>query len=221
MKLSILIALLAIVAYLIGSINSAILVSRLLRREDIRKTGSGNAGTTNIWIAYGRKAGILTAGGDLLKAVIAVLIARLLTNLSGNSLPFDPGYLAGFFVLIGHVFPLFFAFKGGKAVMPAVGVIALVDPPVFVFLVLLAICVFVLSRKISVVSLCCACALPLATIVVRLIKHESIIYPLCFTILYSILVVAVHRDNIRRLVQGNERTIGKSRDVKSSSEPRE
>lgn len=201
----------ALAAYLLGSINSAVLVSRLLRQDDIRSKGSGNAGTTNIWIAYGRKAGILTAVGDLLKAIAAVLTARFLFGFSTNGLPFDPGYLAGLFVLIGHVFPVFFSFKGGKAVMPAVGVIMVVDPIVFALLVAAAFAVFFAFRKISVVSLACALILPLATVLIRLVQHEAFLYQLGFTAVYSLIVVFAHRQNIQRLLRGQERTIPKSR----------
>ena len=109
-------ALSAVTGYLLGSVNTAILVSRMLHHADIRQFGSGNAGMTNVYRVFGKKAALLTAIGDLMKSVLSVLAARTFFHYFGITMGFDPGYLAGLFVLIGHIYPAWFGFHGGKGV---------------------------------------------------------------------------------------------------------
>lgn len=193
--------------YLLGSINSAILVSRLFGREDIRRFGSGNAGVTNMLRTYGKKPAALTVLGDLLKAILAVVLARIFFNMFAVRLIVDPGVLAGLFVLLGHLFPVYFGFKGGKGVMPAFGIILLVNPPAFIILLAIAVPVFLLSRTMSLVSVLSASLYPLATLAIRLLTHENHWPETLFALSYSILVLFSHRSNIRRLMNGTEQPV--------------
>jgi glycerol-3-phosphate acyltransferase PlsY len=193
--------------YLLGSINSAIIVSHLLYRKDIRLQGSGNAGMTNMLRVYGKKAGGLTALGDLLKAVLAVLLARWIMAQSAGSLPLDPGYLAGLFVLIGHVFPLYFRFRGGKGVMPALGIVLLVDLAAFLILLAVAVPVLLVSRTMSLVSLISALLLPAVTWILSRVRQADPLYAVLLTLLYAILVIVSHRENIKRLIRRSEKPI--------------
>ena len=199
----------AMLGYLLGSINSAIIVSRFISHDDIRTHGSGNAGTTNMFRTYGKKAALLTAFGDILKAILAVLLGRLLFSLAAltGALPVDPGYLTGLFVLLGHIFPAFFKFKGGKGVMPAVAVILVVNPPAFLVMLAIALPVFLITRTMSLVSLISALALPVVTLALALLRQTNPRYPTLITLLYGILVIVSHRQNIRRLLHGQERPI--------------
>ena len=149
-------------------------------------------------------AGALTAAGDLLKAVAAVLAARAISAAAGSPLPFDPGYLCGLFVLIGHIWPVFFAFRGGKGVMPALGVILLVDPLVFALLAVAAVLVYSIRRTISLVSITAAVLVTPLTLAIDLIARVNPFWDTLFALLYAMLVIASHRENIRRLQTNRE-----------------
>jgi len=197
----------AITGYLFGSINSALIVSRLTHRADIRSRGSGNAGATNMFRSYGKWAGLATLSGDLIKAVLAVLLARTVFNLSGQVLPFDSAYVTGLFVLTGHIYPVFFSFKGGKGVMPAVGIILMADPLAFAILLVIAVVVFLVTRTMSLVSLISAGILPLLTLTLAVLRNDNPLGPVLLTLAYTILVFYAHRGNIARLRAGTEKAI--------------
>lgn len=191
-------------AYLLGSINSAILVARWLNGQDIRQHGSGNAGVTNMFRVYGRVPALLTVLGDFGKAALAVLLARLVFRLFGQDLGFDPGYVAGLLALIGHVFPIYFGFRGGKGVMPLIGVLCLVNWPALLIVAILTVPLVLLSRRMSLGSVVGSLALPLVTWGLAEMKNQD---PLAATLLVtacSILVLFAHRGNIQRLIQGTE-----------------
>jgi len=193
--------------YLLGSVNSAIVVARLFGLPDIRRYGSGNAGATNMFRTHGKKPAALTFLGDLLKAVFAVLLARAIFHLFASPIIVDPGYVSGLFVLLGHIFPVYFGFKGGKGVMPAFGIILLVNPPVFLILFAVALPVFLISRTMSLVSVLSAILYPIATMAVCLIRHTNPWYETGFALAYSILVLYSHRSNIKRLLGGTEKPV--------------
>ena len=115
-------ALSAVIAYLLGSINFAIIVSKIYAHDDVRKYGSKNAGMTNILRTYGKLPAFFTLLGDFFKGVLAVVIARTIFSAMGVD-AFDAGYAAGFFALLGHLYPVFFGFKGGKGVLTSLGII--------------------------------------------------------------------------------------------------
>lgn len=216
----------AVTGYFWGSLNSALIVSRFMRYEDIRKQGSGNAGATNMYRTHGKLAAILTIVGDFLKVVPAVLLARVFfevadraaTSVEAGLIPassmtvnptlgFDAGYVAGLFVLLGHVFPIFFDFKGGKGVMPAFALVLLLNPPAFLVLLGIAVPVFLIFRIMSLVSVLNALLLPIVTVLLGLIRQTGILYETLFTLGYTVLVLYSHRDNIRRLLSGKEKPI--------------
>ena len=199
--------LICLAGYLLGSVNSALLVSRLLQLGDIRQQGSGNAGMTNMLRVYGKKAALLTTLGDMGKAVLAVILARFVFRSADGPLFVDPGYLTGLFVLLGHVFPVFFAFHGGKGVMPALGIILWVNPVGFLILLILAVPIFLVSRTISVVSLANTLLLPAVTWLLALVRRQPALNATLITVLFALLVVWSHRENIRRLWRGEEKKI--------------
>ena len=215
------IVLTAAAGYLLGSINWAIIISRALAHDDIRVHGSGNAGSTNMFRTFGRKAGLLTALGDLLKAVVAVWLGRAIFRLfavqfasnfsighiSLDTLSIDPGYLAGLFVLIGHIFPAFFGFKGGKGVMPAVGIILAVNTLAFAVMVMVALPVFLITRTMSLVSIVSSIALPIVTFGLGLLRQIDQRVETGITLVYAILVIISHRENIKRLLRGTEKPV--------------
>ena len=144
----------AMVSYALGGINSAIVVSWLLHRDDIRRHGSGNAGASNMFRTYGRAAALLTLFGDVSKTLAAVALTRLLFRWIADGDPgFDPGWFAGLFAILGHVFPVWFGFHGGKGVLVAAITILAVDPAAFGVMVLFAVASLFLWRTMSIVSL--------------------------------------------------------------------
>ena len=117
----------AVVSYLLGSINCGVIISRDKYGKDIRESGSGNAGATNMLRTYGKKAAILTFSGDVLKTVVAVIVGRLCLGYLG-------AFIAGAFCILGHAYPIFFKFKGGKGVVCISTMCLLTNPGVFLIM---------------------------------------------------------------------------------------
>jgi len=125
----------SLIAYLLGSINTSILVSKLFGVKDIRKEGSGNAGATNTLRIVGKKAAIFVVIGDALKGIIAVFVARFINNVVFGPQADYSTYFAAVMVVVGHVFPLYFGFKGGKGIMTSIAVIFVLDFKIALILV--------------------------------------------------------------------------------------
>ena len=199
----------SLAGYFIGSINFALIVSRIAAYDDVRSHGSGNAGAANMLRTYGKKAALFTALGDALKAVLACLLARIIFDIFAVHPGFDPAYSAGFFVLLGHIFPVFFEFRGGKGVMSALGIILIADPAVFLVSAVIAVPVFLITRTISLVSIISAALLPVLTVILCLIFKQEPLFPAAMTLAYAVLVIFSHRDNIRRLLRGEEKSMSR------------
>lgn len=203
----------AVISYLLGSCNFSIIVVRLLKGEDVRKSGSGNAGLTNTLRCYGKGCALLTLIGDLGKGVAAVLLSRLVCSLLDAGLTPDNdthyiGYIAGFFAIIGHVFPLYYGFKGGKGVLVGVSVFIIVDPVVFAILIGIFAVVLVISKYVSlssiIASACCPAAAFMADFFIRDTSVErSLLYGI-LAIPMAAMVIWMHRTNIQRLKDGCE-----------------
>ncbi|GAM10138.1 glycerol-3-phosphate acyltransferase [Geobacter sp. OR-1] len=185
--------LLVIAAYLAGSIPTGLLLARLMGGVDIRTTGSGNIGATNVSRTLGWKVGVLTLLGDCLKGVVPVLVAR--------GMGFSEGWLAltAFAAFIGHVYTIFLRFKGGKGVATALGVFLALSP----LSVAGAVAIFALMlwkwRYVSLGSITAAVAMPL---LVAFIDRRGLIF--LVTIAIAAIVVWKHRENIQRLRNGTE-----------------
>ena len=220
---SILIA--AAVGYLFGSLNGAIASVRLFKHEDVRKYGSGNAGLTNVLRCFGKGCGILTLIIDLGKGAAAMAIAQAIGKTLGWA-PVAEGtgdaynfrwmcYVAAVFVVLGHVFPLWHGFRGGKGVLVGVSVFLVINPLTFVILMSVFGLVLWRSKYVSLAS----CIATLSVIpVTLLLEHfmRGVIWPVTFlyTVLISaaaFLVVWSHRENIKRLRAGTERRIGEKK----------
>lgn len=189
----------AVVAYLLGSISTSILVSKIMGATDIRKHGSGNAGATNTLRVLGKKAAVFVVLGDGLKGVVAVLFAWFFDSVLNVQTPMAE-YVAAVFVMIGHVFPLYFGFKGGKGIMTSIAVILTLSPAIggilFGIFVLLVLCFNYISLG-SVVSAACFPVL------------VAIFYPgntafLVSSIIIALIAIIKHHTNISRLLKGTE-----------------
>lgn len=182
-----------VAAYLLGSINLSIIISTKLYNDDIRLHGSGNAGMTNVMRTYGKKMAIITFAGDFFKAVIASIVGRLLLGYVG-------AYIAGFFCFLGHIFPCFYKFKGGKGVVTAAAMILMTDPIVCGILFVLFVLLVLASKYISLGSVVCLLAYP---IVLHRVSGPGI--GVIFAFLVGVLCAFAHRGNIKRIMNGTER----------------
>ena len=183
-----------IIPYLIGSINPAIIFSKLLYHEDIRSYGSGNAGTTNTLRTYGKKMAALIFVLDLVKAALGIAVGTvILTRGIG-------GAIAALFVVLGHMFPIYYKFKGGKGVACTAICILILSPAAFPILLAVFILIAALTRFISLGSIICAMLFPFMNYVFY--HEESFITLSAFFI--GAMVVFMHRENIKRLMAGKE-----------------
>ena len=212
-------AIIALIAYLLGSISFAIIVSRIYAHDDVRKYGSKNAGMTNILRTYGKVPAFFTLLGDFLKGVLAVLIGRWIFSVMGIT-AFDAGYVAGFFALLGHLYPVYFGFKGGKGVLTSLGIILVVNPLVLLILLIIFLPVLFITRIVSLVSITGAMLYPFITLIVDLCLRRPVLFDFLFAALFSVIVIYKHRENIKRLLNGTERRIGDKKPSQEPSEPR-
>ncbi|MBP1558640.1 MAG: glycerol-3-phosphate 1-O-acyltransferase PlsY [Oscillospiraceae bacterium] len=217
MKLALCCALAAIIGYLLGSINFAVVVSRLLDHDDIRNYGSGNAGMTNILRVYGKKQAALVLVGDFGKAVAAVLLARAIFNWAGITV-MDGGYVGALAVLLGHLFPVFFGFRGGKGILTSAGIMLVLNPTVFVVLVPVVVIIMLVSRIVSLGSVIAAVVYPFATYAVRTMQGQPPLLDTLFAALMAVLVIYMHRANIRRLLNGTESRFGQKKKAEAPKE---
>lgn len=213
-KVVLAVALTAALAYLIGSVSFAIIVSRLGAQDDVRSHGSGNAGMTNILRTYGKKMAAFTAIGDLGKGLVAVALGRMIFQLLGVTW-FDGGYIAGFFALLGHLFPIYFGFRGGKGVLTSIGVLLMLNPLVCV-ICLIPLLPMVFLTKIVSLTVCVGYILaPFVTLAVdafvRGLRGASLLFDFFFVLCLAFLGVIMHRKNISRLLHGTEYRFGQEK----------
>lgn len=197
--------LLIVIAYMIGSIPTAVWVSKYFFGIDIREYGSGNAGATNTFRVLGTKWGTFVMSVDILKGVMAGLLFLLLPaqylgadhELHRTNFQICLGLAA----VIGHIFPLWANFKGGKGVATVFGMVLAIQPMVAVYCIIIFICVLFLTRFVSLSSMLAGIAFPL---IILLIYHENVPLYRIFAIAVAIMIVFTHQKNINRLLSGNE-----------------
>jgi glycerol-3-phosphate acyltransferase PlsY len=191
-------------AYLLGSIPFGYLLVRLFRKEDIRDVGSGNIGATNVARSGGKGLGILTLLLDLLKGLAAVLIARHLAP-GPPGFPSDIAVAAGIAAVLGHVFPIWLRFKGGKGVATALGVFLALAWPAAVCALVVFLVVFAFTRFVSLASIAAAVLLPLFALMWMPDRSQLYVSGVIFL---ALLVISKHHSNITRLMQGKESRFG-------------
>ena len=217
------------VGYLLGSVNSAILISKVLYRDDIRRYGSGNGGMTNMLRTYGMKAAGLTLLGDVLKTALAIGFAGITFGFGyvrGVSIC-PECYVAGLFAVIGHIFPVYYKFKGGKGVLVTAATALILSPVVFGILLLVFVGLVAASKYVSLGSISAAFLYPVALQayfkVVFAGMSPSGMVSLC-SILLALLIIWCHRGNIRRIMDRTERKISfkkKEKTLTEESQPKE
>ena len=204
----------AVLSYLLGSFNSSILVVRLLKHQDIREFGSHNAGLTNTLRCFGKGCAALPLVGDLAKGIVAVLLSKGICELLGTGLTAQNdvhfiGYIAGIFAILGHVFPIYYHFKGGKGVLVGVSVFLGIDWKVFLCLIVIFAVVLAISKYVSLGSIIAAACCPVVTFLFQFWQRGDL--PMWYLWLNTGLaalmgawVIYMHRTNIQRLKAGNE-----------------
>ncbi len=198
----------ALVGYLLGSINFGIILSKVKYHDDVRAHGSGNAGATNMLRTYGKGAAALTYLGDFLKAAISVIIGIII---GGESF----GYIAGFACMLGHAFPVFYKFKGGKGVACASAVILFLEPIVFLFCMLIFIVTVASTKYVSLGSVFAMAMFPVfASSMYKTLhfpKLEGEVFPpfpsIPVAVAMAVLVVYLHRKNMARVMNKTENKI--------------
>ena len=200
----------SVLGYLLGSVNFAIIISRVYAKDDVRKHGSGNAGMTNILRTYGKGPAAITALGDLGKTVIAIYLAKWIFANAGMT-EIDPGYIAGLFVILGHVYPVYFGFRGGKGVITTLGVMLIVNPLAFLIIVAIFIPLIFITKIVSLSSVLGAILYPILTYALTSIRGGALWYNTAFALLYAAIVLYGHRDNIKRLLKGEENKFGQKK----------
>lgn len=189
-----------LLAYLIGSIPSAVWIGKVFHSTDVREHGSKNAGATNTFRVLGKKAGIIVLLMDISKGFIAVFLPKILLNSNLEDLVLIQ-LMAGACVFIGHLFPIFAQFRGGKGVASSLGIIAGIHPQAAMICLVLFLIVFFASSFVSLGAIVAAFFFPLN---VCIIFNESSIYVKLFSVIIAAAVILMHRKNINRIIQGQE-----------------
>lgn len=236
----------ALLAYLLGSVNSGIIISKIISGQDIRKSGSGNAGATNMLRTHGKKAGILTLLCDMLKGVAAILFAMLIKFIIARNVnPSDylalaqsvvtptvfghevsdiqlfyvlPNlkYIAGLFVVLGHIFPIYFGFKGGKGIATSGAVVLMLNWKVGLIILAAAILTMALTRYVSLGSVVAAAAYPLVLGGFLLGEanfgtENNPVIQIAFALILAFICIYKHKANIKRLLAGEENKLGQKK----------
>ena len=196
----------AIIAYLIGSISFSVLISKKMAGFDVREKGSGNAGTTNVLRAVGTKAAVITLVCDVLKGVIAVIIATIAGIIVKNVDRALLVQIAGILVIVGHTFPVFFGFKGGKGVATSLGVLLTTNWQIGLICLIFGVVIIAITQMVSVGSIGAAILFPVLTLFMgeHFIVEATGIKYLVFSLIVAGFVIFNHRENIKRIMNGTE-----------------
>ena len=208
-----LVVLSCIIAYLIGSVSTGLIVARIAKGPDLRKVGSGNTGASNVQRTMGWSAGLITFAGDSLKGVAACLITRLITGDHFACLA------AGLFVIIGHNWPVYYHFRGGKGVAASCGVLLYCFPVPAVICFVLTIALIAATRYISLGSMFLLTSYSVLVSAWYYPTYHSLfsneyclLFVICWTVLLAIICIARHHANIVRLIHGTENKLGRKKD---------
>ena len=213
----------SLIAYLLGSVNLSIILSKLMGKGDIREHGSGNAGTTNTLRTLGKLPAAAVLIWDILKGVIAVLLAKWIMDLTDANIAKEivneyrdyAMALSAIFAVLGHNFPIYFGFKGGKGVATSLGVIIAIEWPIAVACAIFAIVMIILTRMVSVGSVLVAILYPILTFCVGDEFTNKWIY-LGLALLLAASVLIRHKANIKRILNGTENKLWKTKEEKQA-----
>ena len=197
-----------LVPYLLGSINTAVIVSKVMYQDDIRNYGSGNAGFTNVMRTFGFKAAAITFTGDILKAVISVMIGWCF-------LGYLTAYIAGFACFIGHILPCFYQFKGGKGVLCSAAMLFVVDWRLFLIVLGVFLLGVGITKYISFGSILGAMVFPIA---LNRINYSGFYMIELIAVAMGVIVIFKHRANLKRIFEGTESKFSFKKSKKQTDE---
>ena len=194
-----------LVAYLLGSISFSVIISKKMAGFDVREKGSGNAGTTNMLRSVGKKAAVITLVCDILKGVVSIIIAIIVGNIAKNLDRELLLQIAGIAVVLGHTFPIFFGFKGGKGVATSLGVLLMTNWQIGLICLVFALVLMALSKMVSLGSVGAAILFPVLVLFIHtnFTVSEGSSY-LIYSIILAVIVAFNHRSNIKRILNGTE-----------------
>lgn len=209
-----------IVAYLIGSINLSIIICKLMGKGDIREHGSGNAGTTNTLRTLGKLPALVVLIFDVLKAVIAIYLGKWLITLGqaqNATIPYNDLAMAlsSVGVILGHNFPIYYGFKGGKGIATSLGVLLTIEWKIGLVCLVFALVLMLLTRMVSVGSIAAAILYPVLVLVMGTAFENKWIY-LAFSLVIALMAVIRHRANIKRIFDGTENKLWKTKAEKKA-----
>lgn len=185
-------------SYLIGNFSSAYILGKTFKRTDIRTYGSGNAGATNALRVFGKKLGVAAFILDILKGVLAVYIGGQIMGYKGK-------LIAAVLVVLGHDWPIFLKFKGGKGIATSLGVLVLLHWPTAVVCIIIGVLVIIRTKYVSLGSIIAACLVPIiGTIMNRPFNKDYFVA----TLILGVIAIFKHRSNIKRLMEGKEFKLG-------------
>jgi len=198
----------ALVAYLVGSIPTAVWYGKTTANIDVREHGSGNAGATNTFRVLGTKAGIIVMIIDIAKGFFAANLPFLVNGL--NLISLEPNQyvniqlLCGMCSVLGHIFPLYANFKGGKGVATLLGMIIAINPIAALFCIVIFLIIFFSTKYVSLGSMSAGVAFPLLLLIPKIYSFSPSLVLVNFGFVLSILLILTHRKNIKRLISGEE-----------------
>ncbi len=199
----------AIIAYCIGSVNFSVMISKKIAGFDVREKGSGNAGTTNMLRSVGKKAAVITLLCDIAKGIVAIAISMIIGNIMKETNQELLLQIAGIAVVIGHTFPIFFGFKGGKGVATSIGILLMSNWKIGLICLVFALVLIILTRMVSLGSCAAAILFPVLTLFINdsytvLTESKSGNTYFIYSVILAVIVLYNHRSNIKRLLNGTE-----------------
>lgn len=216
----ILIFIISAISYAIGCINTSLAITKILKiGNDIRSVGSGNAGFTNVLRTMGKKMAIFTFWGDFLKGILAVWITSMIVMSSqafqnNENLILSAKYISGMMCVIGHIYPCFFKFKGGKGVLTTWATMFLIDWRVAIVLITVFLITLLITKIVSLASVMAAISYPISTFLICFFSDYlktrelySLLFPTIVSFIVGSLVLYKHKSNIARLLNGEEKKI--------------
>lgn len=212
----------ALIAYAIGSVNFSVIISKKMAGFDVREKGSGNAGSTNVLRTVGKKAAAITLVCDILKGVVAILVALVIGLFAKESSKAILVEVAALAVVLGHTFPIFFGFRGGKGVATSLGIILLINWKIGLICLVFALILMALTRMVSLGSISASVLFAVLTMFitdsyVAGIEHDFSF--VVFGVLLAAFVIFNHRSNLKRILNGTENKLG-SKKKDSQEEPK-
>lgn len=204
-----------IISYCFGSVSFGVIFTRIYTGKDVRDMGSGNTGMTNVLRTAGTMPGVLTGVGDFAKGIASMYLGQTLFLLVGLD-TYVGSCLAAVCVLLGHLFPVFFQFRGGKGVMTSTAILLMLNPTMLLYVAIIFIGTFIFTRTVSLSALISVTFMPFINFALAYFNETEILFSTIFTAMITILLYITLRDNIKRIIDKTEPKLTIKKSDKSS-----